>query len=346
MGNKPFKHALIVSNYHQMFDDLKRNKIKFKSEPLESELSENIINNSDSKITVIEDKLKFSLSIKNGEEFAKSYFSSISAYDESIMKIQSLKGIAYFTCHCIIQMQDKDFDPICSLTANYFTRAKDVANTSDVFHYVKVDDEIESIESVYKMFYHNERADLMLKNIPDHSILIIDGPLIGSQLTSRTKTLAKNLLERDIITIFVVKNSDSLMLVSSLKDSGKYNSDLDWAEEILEPGSRSSFIKYKDQKGGHTEIFCYLKSFDNVSPLRISFMQEILMDKGDDLINNLMDLIYYLVIDQGTPKDPQLRLISVAEMFAKDIIKVANPYGKMQSIGLVPTVNQSRWGRG
>ena len=47
MGNKPFKHALIVSNYHQMFDDLKRNKIKFKSEPLESELSENIINNSE-----------------------------------------------------------------------------------------------------------------------------------------------------------------------------------------------------------------------------------------------------------------------------------------------------------
>ena len=59
-----------------------------------------------------------------------------------------------------------------------------------------------------------------------------------------------------------------------------------------------------------------------------------------------MDLIYYLVIDQGTPKDPQLRLISVAEKYAKAIIKFANPYGKMQSIGLVPTINQSRWGRG
>ena len=289
---------------------------------------------------------KFQITGFNCRQFAKSYYSSICAYDESIMKIHSLKGIAYFTCHCIIQMQEKDFDPICSLTANYFTRAKKIANTSDVFHYVKVDDEIESVESVYKVYYHNERAALMLKNIPDHSILIIDGPLIGSQLTSRTKTLAKELLERDIITIFVVKNSDSLMLVGSLKDSGKYNSDLDWAEEKLEPGSRSSFIKYKDQSGGHSEIFCYLKSFNNVSPLRISFMQEILLDKGDDLINSLMDLIYYLVIDQGTPKDPQLRLISVAEMFAKDIIKVANPYGKMQSIGLVPTVNQNRWGRG
>ena len=75
-------------------------------------------------------------------------------------------------------------------------------------------------------------------------------------------------------------------------------------------------------------------------------MEEILTGKGNDLVNSLMDLIYYLVIDQGTPKDPQLRLISVAEMFAKDILKVANPYGKMQSIGLVPTVNQSRWGSG
>ena len=81
------------------------------------------------------------------------------------------------------------------------------------------------------------------------------------------------------------------MLVNSLKDSGKYNSDLDWADENLEPGSRSSFIKYKDQSGGHTEIFCYLKSFDNVSPLRISFMEEILIDKGEELVNSIMNLL-------------------------------------------------------
>jgi len=346
MNNKPFKHALIVSNYHQMFDDLKKNNIKFKGEPLEPDIAENIRNSKDSKINILEEDINYSLNIKNGEEFFNSYFSNICAYDESIMKIPSLKGTAYFTCHCIIQIQEGDFDPICSLTANYFTRAKDIANTSDIFHYIKVEDEIESVESVYKVYYHNERADLLLNNIPDHSILIIDGSLVGSQLTSRTKAMAKNLLERDIITIFVVKNSDSLMLVSDLKDSGKYNSDLDWAEEKLDSGCRSSFIKYKDLKGGHSEIFCYLKSFNNVSPLRISFLEEILTGKGNDLVNSLMDLIYYLVIDQGTPKDPQLRLISVAEMFAKDILKVANPYGKMQSIGLVPTVNQSRWGSG
>jgi hypothetical protein len=347
-NTKPFQKALIVSNYHSMFDDLRKNKIKFTGEPLDSDIVESIRSNPNSKITILEDDIKHSLNIQKGEEFAKSNYSSISAYDESIMKIPSLKGIAYFTCHCIIRMTERDFDPICSLNANYFTRAKDVAKNSDVFHHLGLDGDgnPEKVESIYKLYYHEDRSDLILNNIPDHSILLIDGPLVGQQLTSRTRSMAKALLERDIITIFIVKNSDSLMLVSELNDSGKYNSDLDWADENLDSGSRSSFIKYKDQKGGNTEIFCYLKSFDNVSPLRISFMEEILNDKGDDLVNSIMNLLYYLVIDQGTPKDPQLRLISVAEMYAKEIIKYANPYGKMQSIGLVPTVNQSRWGRG
>ena len=50
-------------------------------------------------------------------------------------------------------------------------------------------------------------------------------------------------------------------------------------------------VSRKDLEGGHSEIFCYLKSFDKVSPLRISFMEEILVEKGSELVNNIMDLI-------------------------------------------------------
>ena len=81
-----------------------------------------------------------------------------------------------------------------------------------------------------------------------------------------------------------------------------------------------------------------------MSPLRVSFISDLLEDR--DFINQIMEMLYYLVLDQGTPKDPQIRLISVAEMFAKDILKVSNPYGKVLQLGLVPTINQSRWGIG
>jgi len=341
---KPFERALIVNNYHKTFEDLKRNKIVFNNEPTDTILIDKIINNPKSKITSLEEKGSYKLNCQEGEDFVKSYHASINAYDESIQKISTLKGIVYFTCHCLIQMTDNDFDPICELTANYLTRAKSVAESSEVFHYVKVDDEIESVEAVYKKQYHKERANLLLKHVPYNSFLIIDGPLVGSMLSSRTRRMAMDLLEKDIITVFVVKNSDSLMLANSL-EPGNYNSDLDWADQNLTAGSRSSFIKYKEKPtGGHSEIFCYLKSFDNVSPLRISFMEEILT-KDETLIKSLMDAIYFLVLDQGTPKDPQIRLISVAEMFAKEILKVSNPYGKLINIGLVPTINQSRWGR-
>jgi len=343
MIQKPFERALIVNNYHKTFEDLKRNKIMFNREPVDSSMIDKILNNPKSKITSLENIGPQILDAQEGANFVKSYYSSISAYDESIQKIHTLKGTVYFTCHCIIQMTDIDFDPICELTANYFTRARSVAESSDVFHYVKVEEEIESMEAVYKQQYHEERANLILNYIPNKSILIIDGPLVGSMLTSRTRRMAMKLLERDIITIFVVKNSDSLMLANELAP-GKYNSDLDWADQNLRPGSRSSFIKYKDQSGGHSEVFCYLKSFDNVSPLRISFLEEILI-RNDSFIKEIMNMIFYLVLDQGTPKDPQIRLITVAEMFAKELLKLSNPYGKLINLGLVPTINQSRWGK-
>ena len=80
MNNKPFKHALIVSNYHQMFDDLKKNNIKFKGEPLEPDIAENIRNSKDSKINILEEDINYSLNIKNGEEFFNSYFSNKSIF--------------------------------------------------------------------------------------------------------------------------------------------------------------------------------------------------------------------------------------------------------------------------
>lgn len=336
-----FKRALIVKKWDDTFRDLSNKKIIFTKEPSDFKIVEKIRDNKDAKISVLEKQNAILLDPENGNDTIKSY--QIAAYDESIQNIQTLKGTVYFTCHCIIQLDDNDYYPICELTANYFTRVKSSVNKSDVFHFVDYLDQSSSIESEYKKIYHDERKSLLQEHVNKNSILIVDGPLIGRMLSSRTIKMVRKLEEVGILSIFVTKNSDSMMLTNSVAP-GQYNSDLDWADGNLKAGQRSPFIMYKDQHAGHSEVFCYLKTFEYVSPLRISFFPEYL-NKYQDLIISIMDMIYYLVLDQGTPKDPQVRMIHIAELYAKEIMKVANPYGKMIRMGLVPTINQSRFGR-
>ncbi|MBC8444215.1 DNA double-strand break repair nuclease NurA [Candidatus Woesearchaeota archaeon] len=340
---KAFEKALIVSNYHETLKDLGNKKIVFSPvEPTQSNLPNFSNYDPKAKINILEKTNSISLDPSNGLDFINSYIPNILGYDESYLSIKSLKGTVYFTCHCIVRLLPNDFDPICLCTANYFTRAKDTAKKSKVFHYVDADKN-QTIDSLFRAKLFEEKKGLLSDHMTNNSILIIDGPLIGSMLGRKTMNLAKELLEKNIITVFVTKNSDSSLLINRLS-TGNYNSDLDWASDNLIAGTRSSYMRYFDKNGHQEEIFCYLKSFNNVSPLRVSFISDLLEDR--DLINQIMEMLYYLVLDQGTPKDPQIRLISVAEMFAKDILKVSNPYGKVLQLGLVPTINQSRWGIG
>ena len=170
--SKPFKKALIVSNYHKTIRDLKNKNIIFTSEPYESSISDSLRENENAKVQVLEKSDSVYLDPNKGFDFVNSYSSSLLAYDESIQKIQTLKGTVYFTCHCIIGLESDDYDPICELTANYFTRAKATTDKSAVFHYVDIDDKNQSIESVYKKQYHKERKALLLDHIPNNSILI------------------------------------------------------------------------------------------------------------------------------------------------------------------------------
>jgi hypothetical protein len=123
---------------------------------------------------------------------------------------------------------------------------------------------------------------------------------------------------------------------------------LHWASDNLEAGQRSYILKYVDKSPDgtkrHSEVFTYIKSFQYVSPLRISIETEQFL-KFRNLFIEAMDMIYYLVLDHGEQRNPQVRLIAIAEYYAKDIIKIANPFGRVIGMGLVPSVNQSRFGR-
>jgi len=150
------------------------------------------------------------------------------------------------------------------------------------------------------------------------------------------------LLERNIIPIFIVKNSNSNLVtdyVPSLK--GKFNSDMHWAYTTLQPGTRTNFFVYEDSVNSEfSKIFCYLKTFD-ISPQRVEFHPRT-YKKYQGIMEEMMHLIYYLVLVQGDLKNPQLRSIAIAEKFARETLDLFDMSNLMKTLGLVPTMNQER----
>ncbi|MBT5462068.1 MAG: DNA double-strand break repair nuclease NurA [Candidatus Marinimicrobia bacterium] len=336
----PLKSALIVNpNWNKTIGELKKKRVLFISEPVEGKTNISLPPDDGKKIQILEkDSISHDLNAHNGKDVALSY--QLEAYDESYYKYAALSGAAYFTCHTLVRLDSDDYVSMCELTANYITRSEEVVGDSEVFSLASADS---STGAKFNENYSEERKNFLKTNVSDNTILIIDGPLIGNQLSSRTIRLVKDLKERNVATFFVTKNSDSMLLSNEIAPK-KYHSDLDWASKNLPSGHRSSFIKYKDLNAGHTEIFCYLKTYAYASPLRISFYPTI-YNENKDLVKEVMDMLYFLILDDGNQNNPQVRLIRIAELFAKDIIKIANPDRQVRMSGLIPTVNQSRFGR-
>ena len=92
----------------------------------------------------------------------------------------------------------------------------------------------------------------------------------------------------------------------------------------------------------NAKVFCYIKPFE-VSPQRVEFHVNTYQNYKD-FIDSVLDLIYYLLILQGDIKNPQVRSIAVAEKFARETIHLINLESIMKFSGLVPTMNQERFG--
>lgn len=336
----PLKSALIVNpNWNKTIGELKKKKVFFISEPVEGKTNISLPSDDGKKIQILEKgSISHGLNANNGKDITLSY--QIEAYDESYYKYAATAGAAYFTCHALVRLDSDDYISMCELTANYITRSEKDVNNSEIFSLASADS---TVGAKFNENYSEERKNFLKFNVSDNTILIIDGPLIGNQLSSRTIRLVKDLKERNVATFFVTKNSDSMLLCNEIAPK-EYHSDLHWASENLPPGHRSSFIKYKDMNAGHTEIFCYLKTYTYASPLRISFYPSI-YNENKDLVKEVMDMLYFLILDDGNQNNPQVRLIRIAELFAKDIVKIANPDRQIRMSGLIPTVNQSRFGR-
>ncbi|RLE46297.1 hypothetical protein DRJ25_04415, partial [Candidatus Woesearchaeota archaeon] len=175
----------------------------------------------------------YSLDAADGDELLNEY-PRIAAYDESINKFEALEGSAYLTSHSLIIHNREEYYPSCFITFYFYTRAGVICKQSPSISYA------EEPDKKAKEDYVIDRNNFILQNIADDTICFIDGPLVGGQVTSYTNRLNKELLLKNVIPFFFVKNSGSNLVVNNLEEvKDKFNSDLHWAQTILTEGQRT-----------------------------------------------------------------------------------------------------------
>ncbi|WP_048153051.1 DNA double-strand break repair nuclease NurA [Methanolacinia paynteri] len=334
---------LIHPEFFNCLNELKEKKIYLNNIPIPDSVNFNseLFPSDEGILSFIEKNLKYKLDPLAGIDLTdRGYL--IAAYDESIDKFEAIEGSAYLTAHSIVFLSENDYLPLISLSLNFYTRSSIITKNSKYIQYSK------DIENCRKENYIKER-DVLFKNcfsqFPKNTIVFIDGPIIGGQISSYTTKLNSWMIENNLIPIFIVKNSSSNLVTDRIQEfKNKYNSDLHWSYALLKEGERTGFIQYQDlYNKDNGKIFCYIKTF-NQSPQRVEFHIKTLEKYGIELLSQIIELVYYLILVQGEWKNPQIRPIAIAEKFARESIKLFNLKLSMKNLGLISTMNQERFG--
>jgi hypothetical protein len=327
--------------FHPSFDEtiaeLKKHKILLPKTPTDLELDFATYGYPQNGELVVSAEAfgKYKLDYKEGQKLCNE--TPICAYDESVNKYEGLEGTAYLTSHSMVIHGQTDFIPVNLLTFYFYTRSTVLSEDSKFIKYS------EDVEVDSKKDYIVDREKLLSDNVPEKSAMFIDGPLIGSQMTRYTLDLNNMLLRKGVAPIFFVKNSSSNLVIENVSElKRKYNSDMHWAYSFLGEGERTNFFRYEDKENRNfAKFFCYLKAFD-VSPHRIEIDVNT-YKTFSHAIDNLVNMIYYLLIVQGDLKNPQIRSIAIAEKFARSTLKLINLPQMMRDLGITPTMNQERF---
>jgi len=288
------------------------------------------------KLSKLEDMNPVKLNAANGLKITKNNL--IGGYDESKLNYLSLEGIASFTAHSLIVAGGEDYLPINYLSFYFYTRSSELKKSHPQLNLT------EDITASTNYDYVMDRSEFVRNWVIDNSILFVDGPLIGGNMTTYTISLVEELQRKGIIPIFVVKNSDSDLIVDNIEGfKNKYNSDLHWAYKFLKPGERTNFFIYVDEYNKkNAKVFCYIKSF-NMSPQRVELYYETYIN-NKKIINDLIDMTYYLFLAHGDKINPQVRPVAIAEKYARAVLQMSDSYKLIKSSGLIPTMNQQRFG--
>lgn len=332
---------MVDPRFHQVLDDLgKKNIHADKSTSYDLDYSNFVegYNSNDSVFFLEEDK-SIILDPSTGPGTLERV--TICAYDESLMRISALEGSGFFISHSLVLVSKEVYLPLTYITFDFFTKSKEIADGTNSLIFTKDPPELAS-----KNKYIKDRKAILNRYTPDNSILFIDGPLIGGQITEYNLQLNESLLERNILPVYLVKNSDSALIVNStptLRD--KYNSDFEWSYKTIQEGHRTSFAKYVDKTDGtkrRNKVFSYLKAF-SAPPIRVEMHDSVYVRMHSQL-NEIMSMVYYLLLAQGDLHNPQLRPIAIAERYAREALKVIDFESVIQRTGIKPTMNFTRFG--
>jgi len=285
----------------------------------------------------VDEDIAHTLNAEKGCSLAKQI--NFGGYDESKLRFLTLEGEAHVTTHAMDYFLDEEIVPICTITFYFYSRSKKITDTSKFIKFT------EDISSESNLDYVTDRNQLIENFSLENAILFIDGPLIGGNISHYNIELVEKLHKKNIFPVFVVKNSDSNLIVDNMKElSYEYNSDLHWAYKTLKEGQRTSLFMYSDKYNNRfSKIFCYIKPFNYITPQRIEFHQSTFVFYKE-FIPDLFDLIYYLLLLHGDKKNPQMRPIAIAEKYAREVMRTFDIEILLKSSSLIQTLDQTRFG--
>lgn len=262
----------------------------------------------------------------------------IYAYDESLQNYRALEGDLLFFSAATIKIEDT-YNYNLSVLPYFLTSIqKFKASSSDDIRFV------ENIATERNLIMVKSKIESILDSVEPHSIVFIDGPLIGGNASKYMEDMDDELRKKDCIPLYFVKNSDSRLVIEANKNLAKnFNSDFHWSACNIKPGSRSAFFKYTDEHNKrNTKVFTYLKALFGF-PERVE-MHTPTYEKYYALLPELMSLISYFYIVQGDRSNPQVRPIAIAEKYAREGIRLLNIPVLLSKLRFKPTINQVRFG--
>ena len=334
------KAVQIDSKFRQLIDEIKSADIHLPNNPIiVSGMIDYVSESQPHLITPLESDLEcINIDLKSGHDFTKIPNLIISAYDESIAYYASIEGKVAYISHSLVTIYDDQYYPLNRLNLLFCTRSKLVHQRIPGSILSKDWD----VDTTISVEIAKQKRHFLSENAIPNSILLIDGPFLAGSGSFTFYETIYELLEKSIIPIFIVKNSNATLLVDNLKElKDLYNSDLHYANEILNEGTRTPFFKYTSEEGNKSKVFCYLKFKEHYSPFRIE-IPTVIFNEFREIIEKSMDLIYYLIKVQGSPTNPQVRPIAIAEMYARETLNLIDINKDSIQMKLTATMNERR----
>lgn len=293
--------------------------------------------NSGAEIGIMQD-FKNKNKIKPLDLLADGELSIISAYDESILEINSLEGKVRCIAHSCVIQDMKEYNPSGYITLKFFTKSTLISKKSSQYSDIIITNDLAN-----EMLGHYilERSDFLSEAAPSNSYILIDGALFSGAATNGNFQLIDKLIEKSTLPIFFVKNSESTIITENFDFAKKYNNDLHWANSELNELERSPVFYYKSTGDRRGKAMCYIKIFANRSPIRIEF--PLTEFENGYYSDDIFDYLAYQYLANGSISNIQPRIIQIAEMYAREMLKSTNIYREIENLGLTKIMNEIRF---